>query len=783
MALKRFFLRIPLNLQIYLSLLLIIIATVLLDISLLEVFTSQHLKYLTSIRKEYFFNMEQSIIESYIFFTNLCLFQYEFLIKTFNYQFYLYLKNDTILMQFALQNMKYINEEKIVYFDPSVDDIPDYNSSISDDQQKIYIYNYLNDPFLKETINFLIKANYLSFLNLLKGVRNFRIPFYGDFPIIEEYVIVLTKYNTMYSLNNSRVKELYLEANGKINEFLFYKSELNYKNIKEIFYKFQNNELHFFNIMYKMRDYIFTKYLEIDDLLEKEEYIKEQSIYLQTIHFENDSTLFFDSWNSKNSRFIGKNNIIADYINFLFFHLSSMTNLYIIPFNHFSYKNILSKKLCYYFLYKQIIQVNITSDNNNNEFNKEFLDKIYNSIFNKEILTIEDCKLETYYSKGRGNQINITKEFPEYYDLNYILDNYMYLLTDKDINSCMFEMKYTYPNLRALKEFCPNSFNFKQIDFYAFSFANEIVKLFISSKEFIVNLRCLSMLLLLFNWLILFIIFSFIIKATINQITKPIFSLTEAINLNYKKNEKYKDLDDSIFEYKLDDDINKFFLLCKKLINGEIKDKKSILKNKDNIEGNNNNQNTNMIINNKMILELIENQKALNNDDKEIYLLKKIDFTEEYVNKKFLSKRTTNLNDKLMIRNRFNLIKMNSVKNNENELLTISDETNSEKDVENRIDSNSLIYYEHLFLFSDFLYNTIERVNNYHNKKKTNKNLNQINSISNKSLFQFGSISNISVNINENEIKNMKRDSKYITYYWYMNAKKSKQFGNFDNIY
>ena len=27
-----------------------------------------------------------------------------------------------------------------------------------------------------------------------------------------------------------------------------------------------------------MRDYIFTKYLEIDDLLEKEEYIKEQSI-------------------------------------------------------------------------------------------------------------------------------------------------------------------------------------------------------------------------------------------------------------------------------------------------------------------------------------------------------------------------------------------------------------------------------------------------------------------------------------------------------------------------
>ena len=29
----------------------------------------------------------------------------------------------------------------------------------------------------------------------------------------------------------------------------------------------------------------------------------------------------------------------------------------------------------------------------------------------------------------------------------------------------------------------------------------------------------------------------------------------------------------------------------------------------------------------------------------------------------------------------------------------------------------------------------------------------------------------------------MKKDCKYITYYWYMNAKKNKQFGNFDDIY
>ena len=123
------------------------------------------------------------------------------------------------------------------------------------------------------------------------------------------------------------------------------------------------------------------------------------------------------------------------------------------------------------------------------------------------------------------------------------------------------------------------------------------------------------------------------------------------------------------------------------------------------------------------------------------------------INKKFLSKRTTNLYDKSVIKNRFNLIKMNSVKNNENELLTISDETMSEKDTENEISSNSLNYYEHLFLFYDYLYNTIERVNNNLIKIKTSKNLNQISSISSKVLFKFGSIINVSGNKNEIIIK------------------------------
>ena len=113
--------------------------------------------------------------------------------------------------------------------------------------------------------------------------------------------------------------------------------------------------------------------------------------------------------------------------------------------------------------------MNITSENKDININKKDLDEIYKSLYNKEgIIDINDCKLEKYYSKNRGSQMNVSKQFPEYYNLNYILDNFVYLLTDKDIKSSIFEMKYSYPNLRTIKEFCPNSFLFKQIESFVF---------------------------------------------------------------------------------------------------------------------------------------------------------------------------------------------------------------------------------------------------------------------------------------------------------------------------
>ena len=50
-------------------------------------------------------------------------------------------------------------------------------------------------------------ANYISSFHQFKGVRNFRIPLYGNFLSLGEYVMSFTKYKTLYSLNHSRIKK------------------------------------------------------------------------------------------------------------------------------------------------------------------------------------------------------------------------------------------------------------------------------------------------------------------------------------------------------------------------------------------------------------------------------------------------------------------------------------------------------------------------------------------------------------------------------------------------
>lgn len=772
MSLKTSFMKLPLYSQIYISLILMIIIVVALILILSLIFSINHLNYLFTAKKEYLLTMQQNMIESNIFFIELCIYQYEQLIKVFNYQMYLYLKDIDILKEFAkLSHNKQVEQQRIfLYNNPDTDDIPDYNDFIPNEKRKLFNYCFSNDEYTRNSIVSLIFTNYLSYLNQLQGIRNFRIPFYGNMPLEGEFLISFIKYSDILSINNSRIKEAYNSFNGDMNKYLESikeDQEFAFKFYEKYFEDFENGEIFFFDQMYQLKFPIFSNYTEISDKEEKEEYIKRNSIFFQRIFYTNDSTMFFDSWNIKDVIFKGTNNIIMNYIDFLLFHLISKLDIYTLPFNH-KLKNIMSKNLCYYILLKQIIYLNITSDNNEEKFNKDFINKIYDEIFNKEELSTTDCKLEKYLGKFFEKEID-KANFYDYYDVRYKFDNYIFLLKDKDEFSLFFQTKFSYPNYLLLKDVFPFFFYLQQVDFISFSSGYKIIET-ILLNPFSDNVRYLMFLCLLYNWIIIIFIFAIISSRTIIKITDPIIKLTETIDLN---NLKEKNINEKLFEYNYDEEINKFFLKCKRLINGEIDEIN--YKNKENT-GINNNINNNMIINNKMILELIENQKNLNNDDKEIFLLNhgdsNINEFKKGIHKTKRFSKSLNKDDLSKGLNNFNLIKLTNTNENNNLI-------NSSKDIYSEIEEKepelkSMKFYENLLNLADFVYNGRDKEKN-NNQNKLRMNI--YHSSTSNNINKFGRVSKSPINDKNNkEIKNIRKDCKYITYYWYFNAKKNKSY-------
>ena len=740
----------PLNAQIYISIILMILLTFIFVLLLAEEILRINSSYLLLIRKEYFFKMEKLIIESNINFISLCLIQYEHLIKFFNYQLYLF--HEEKIEYFSDRNDDLIDINKIVKYNASIYlSMPDYDISTPEDEQKLYIYCYSNNKTLCNDANDLIITNYIPSFFQFKGIKNFRIPYYGNFPLMGEYVMSFTKYKILFTLNHSRIKETIQLYGENIDGFLSQRSQMNYKPIQGCFDKFENNNLAFMDLMYKLRYYIFSNYTSLNSQESKINYVQNKSIYFQTFRYDIETTSFFDSWKYVEAKYNGRNSIKFQYIDFLFFHLSEKVNLLSIPITHESNK-IISRNLCYFFIFKQIVYLNITLKEND-IFNDEFLNKIYNTISKKYFLKIEDCKISTYYiynPQKERNQINVTSKFPDYYNLDYIYENYFYYLADNDIDTCIFEYKYSFPDFITLKDFFPIFFSFEQLDFFTFCFGVEVSKSLNSSGDFIKNIRLILFLCLLYLWYIIFFILKFSISSIIKEVTKPIIQLTERIEL---MNTKEINKNDEIFEYKCDEDINKFFILCQKLINGEIQDKNINNTNKDNSV--NMGINNNMIINNKMILEILENQKELNNHDNEIFLLRhKLNDS-----KKKTTRKISSLNTKDYESSRYNKINLKNVNPEMNDKIEIFNSSfdNVSENNENEKNINSSKYYEYLLFFTKY-------INNKNNNRKN------FDGVSNKNLLKMNS-KKFTLNNNKNDID---YNNKYITYYWYINAKKNK---------
>ena len=765
MSLMQRFLQQSLKFQINSFLIFLFVITVILIFAFSQSLSSMQFQFIKDNKKEYFLSMERSIMESDIYFINICLLQYENIIKFFNSEIYHYNNNETVLLDFYQRNRipKEIIEKRIHVFNniSELNTYPDYNETSSDDEKKIFIFCALKNANMCNGTIELISSNALSNLNQNKGIRNFKIPFYGNLHLMEEYIILLKDFQTLFSINNTRIKEIlnqYKSLDNIINKVDSIIENDYLYNLK-FFNEYSDNKVKLMELMYNKTYYIFEKYNSINDTIEREKFMKAQSIYFQTLDFENDMIFFSNSWNKSDSRIIGRNKIISDYLSCILYNISKKIDIITLPFNN-STKKLISKNLCYYFVIKQIYNLIIKSDYS---YDKDLLDKIYEKIQSSNITDINDCKLDKYY-EDISEKINIRDELFDYYNLENIYDTYLYKLITSDSNSYIYEMKSTYPNFECLKLFYPNFFTFHQLDFYSYTIGANLSRIISSSDGFYDNVNYLIIIIMWFFWLLMTIVFVILLLVIIPKITNPIVRLTQIVNLNVNdfKNE-------NIFEYKLDDDINKFFSLCKNLIDGEMinNDLKlnEILEDKSLDDSSNNN----MIINNKMILELIENQKCLNNNDKDIFLLKEGNINDKRMKNikspKIKNKNMNGINHLDVIK----LMSVNSGENSEKNSLTSNKDKIDNDDIYSQADedleSNNLKLYEDLIKIADYVFYGKEK----EKLNKMRKNIDKSSSLSKKSKPE----SNLKI------IKGFNN----ITYYWYITEKANRNIRRYTNIY
>ena len=133
-------------------------------------------------------------------------------------------------------------------------------------------------------------------------------------------------------------------------------------------------------------------------------------------------------------------------------------------------------------------------------------------------------------------------------------------------------MKYSFPNYNSLKEFQSEYLISNQINFYSFASFKKAQKYVEHVYQVTLNIFYFIIMVIVYSWLACLFINLIIFFKVIDEWTRPIIKLQEAVESSNIK-------DESIFNYKYDDIINELFLTCKELLTGQIDNSENGLKN------------------------------------------------------------------------------------------------------------------------------------------------------------------------------------------------------------
>ena len=711
------------------------------------IYLSIKIFYLNS-AKDYYFSLYQEIIDSTISFHNVILFQYEELIKYFGEQSYTFITSDLLREKKDPKNL----ENVVVQYSPQK--VVEEDQDIPLSEYKIYLYSYNN--IIYNMVRNLITMNAASYIYMFYSVKSFRSPYYGNISFINDYVFYTPQYQSLFSISSNGIKKIIDSSDGNIPEKMKTISNFNYIKYKSFFIVNTTLKIFLFDMLYSSKAFVFHNYLDLineeADESTKVNYIKNQSKYFQSINYGNDEILLIDNADISKSKIVISNNIINDYIDFLFLYIIMKYDDIIDVPVYYENNTILSKDICYFFLIKQIKKLKNIIDTSK-VFSEEVLNNIYNNLKKGES-TIEDCLLDKYFSHNLINKLHpyVNPEFNKIYDLENTRRMTLCQLIKQDPNSYFFIVKHSYPNYYSIKQFTPKYFPSSQINFFSFVSGEFPIHLYNASEQFFYKVQVLSTITEMFLWTIIFIIIFYIMNKVKHEVIKPILDLQDILNSK-------EIFDENKIKYIYDDNINEFFIACKRLLllnNNNIQS--SVMNYKLYMKEKLNGQNTgedgvvapnNMIMNIKMINELIEAQKVqeINNqivecDWEKVSSLNKLYQGSKNLNKANSLKKNNTSNKHGLSTKSFDFGFINDEEEEEDELINIGD------------DEDNPVYYKNLLLMTEYLFNN----NNYQEK------LNKMKFIRSNSIKDPKDIAKVDT-----------KKNKYITYSWYSKMKENKK--------
>ena len=670
----------------------------------------------------------------------------------------------------------------IKYFDETTEE--DYDPNSEEDKKIYFLLSFSNDKYIDYNLFLYLASIYPSINNKLNCMRNFSIPFLeNNKSIINEYVFIFLAQKNLFSINRTKIEEI---KNKSKQNYTGYYSDLieTYANkYKNYMNDYKRGKLNFIDIFFENKFYLFSNY--INDTYLKEyfngnirEYLNNISYNFQFIDYSSGNTFITDNGNPKAAYFLGQNTIITDYISFLFSKIQNSFDINVIPIFHEN-NTIMSVNLCYAFLYKQIMIMNLTSDKD--IFDKEKLNAIYNSLKEGKS-NISDCILNEKYKYDISQNIKkiLNIKFSKFYSMKNTREYSLIKLSESFIGKDYYCTKYTFPDFPSILNFKPTFFTLDQLDLYCFKSFYESQYYYDNMKSFFNNNEYLIILCLLYIWLLVSVYIIYKSRKLFAEIVDPINQLNEAINKMEIKNE-------NMLEYEADDSINDLFKLSNELLLGKYRQKMTHdsdidKSNNDQNDGNKNFNLGNLKINRKLIEEMVENKNEYNFLEEEIKTFNINEKQNNYFDNKKQNKeqRKTTIIQKKDIGNnnnygynQINDIQRNIKKTNSinraivllnkklsydvNLLLNenlISTENHSEEDI---LENEILLNYKQLYDIVDFAFNYEIKYDNKYVSKNTK--LLYKNNINNYNKYhRVQSRKKLIENLDDNKLKNESSD-------------------------